>query len=583
MKIRQPIVSVLGHVDHGKTTLLDYIRGTTIVSREAGRITQHIGATEVPLDVIMKICGPLAKGKKFKVPGLLFIDTPGHHAFTTLRARGGSLADLAVLVVDIIEGVKPQTVESLKILRTYKTPFVVALNKIDRIQGWRSIKGACFHEAYNQQEECVKNDLDNRIYEFSSSLYKFGFSADRYDRIQDFQRNVALIPICAKSGEGVPDLLLILVGLAQRFLEKRLETEDCPAMGTVLEVKEERGLGPTMDVIIYRGVIRRGDTIVVGGKEPIITKVRALLKPRALDEIRDPRYNFENVAEASAAVGVKILAQDIEGAVAGAPLRVVGDDNIDDVIREVSLEAKPSIEFDPEGLFIKADAIGSLEALAKELNDKGVGIWRAEVGDVSKKDIVECSTVNNPIRRVILAFNVRILPDAELEIENRGVHVISGNIIYRLIEDYFEWYERVRKEFEMGKRIEITHPGKIKILPGCVFRQSKPAIVGVRVLGGRIRPGQRLIRDDGRVIGKIKSIQSEGKSLKEAANGQEVAIAIEGATVGRHVRVEDVLYVDIPEGDVRKLLEGNLLNDDEMEILEELIKIKRKSDQFWGI
>jgi translation initiation factor 5B len=161
--IRQPIVSVLGHVDHGKTSLLDYIRGSTVAAREAGAITQHIGATEVPINAIYNVCGELLKGKKFTLPGLLFIDTPGHHAFTTLRIRGGSLADIAILIVDINEGFKPQTYESLRILKQYKTPFIVVANKIDAISGWQKTDGIAKNRINNQRVN-VKNIFEEKIY-----------------------------------------------------------------------------------------------------------------------------------------------------------------------------------------------------------------------------------------------------------------------------------------------------------------------------------------------------------------------------------------------------------------------------------
>ena len=321
-RVRQPIVSVLGHVDHGKTTLLDAIRGCTdVASREPGRITQHIGASEVPLAAIAERCGPLVAGRQFKIPGLLFIDTPGHQAFTTLRARGGALADLAVLVVDIMEGFRPQTIESLGILKRFKTPFVVAANKVDLIQGWRDHPGQSVAASMKEQDESVLVALDERVYKLSEAFFKEGISVERYDRINDFTKNVALVPVSARYREGIPDLLLMLVGLAQRFLEDQLTTEEGPAEGTVLEVKEEKGLGKTLDAIIFSGTIRKGDTFIVGtGGKPLITKVKAILRPKPLDEIRDPRQRFDSVREVTAAAGIKISAQTLEGVVAGAPL-----------------------------------------------------------------------------------------------------------------------------------------------------------------------------------------------------------------------------------------------------------------------
>jgi len=582
--VRQPIVSVLGHVDHGKTTLLDYIRGSTVALREAGAITQHIGATEVPIDVIREMCGELLKGKDFTLPGLLFIDTPGHHAFTTLRRRGGSIADIAILIVDINEGFKPQTYESLMILKQYKTPFVVAVNKIDTITGWRKEKGI-LPERLKKQSELARSIFEEKIYDIIGTLSEHGFSSDLYSNIKDFTRNVAIVPISAKTGEGVPELLMILVGLAQRFLEKHLTIEKGPAKGTVLEVKEERGLGTTIDVIIYSGTLRATDTIAVGTRnEPVITKIKALLKPKPLDEIRDPRERFENVEEVHAACGIKISAPNLEDVIPGSPLRVVTPENRDKVIEEIKEQTELHIELDEEGAVAKADTIGSLEAIVKEAKSRNIKIRKAEVGNVSKRDIIEASATNDPLQRVILAFNVKILPEAEEEMKNHDVEVIREDVIYTLMERYEEWVYKKREEIERAKREAIPRPGMIKFLPGYVFRVSKPAIIGVRVLAGRIKPGMKLIKEDGKVVGTIKSIQSEKKSLNEAIQGQEVAISIEGPTVGRQIKEEDILYTDLPEGVVRKLKEMGDLTYDEREVLNKIIEIKRKTvDRFWGL
>ena len=575
--IRQPIVSVLGHIDHGKTQLLDSIRGSTVIEREAGRITQHIGATEVPIDVIYRICGSLLGRKRFTFPGLLFIDTPGHQAFTTLRARGGALSDLAVLVVDINEGFKPQTVESLNILKRYKTPFVVAANKIDLINGWVSEKKP-FAESYKKQVERAMDVVDEKIYEIVGKIYNYGFSSERYDRVADFTKNIAIVPISAKTGEGIQDLLMVLVGLAQRFLEKQLKTEEGPGEGTVLEVKEEKGLGPTVDVIIYNGSVKQGDTIVLGGIDrPIVTKVKALLKPKPLDEIRDPTERFKSVKNVSAASGVKISGKHLEDVIAGAPLKVVVN-NMDEVVRSIQSECKIVIETEEDGVVVKADAIGSLEGLAFELKNKGVPIKKAEVGDVSRRDVTEASTVSDPLRRAVLGFNVKVLPD----VKEGQAKLFVNNIIYKLLDDYEEWCIKRKAELEKEKRDEIIYPGKIKILEGCIFRTSKPAIVGVRVLGGRIRVGQELMRNDGKIVGKIKSIRSVEESYKEAISGKEVAIAMNAPTVGRQIKENDVLYVSIPESDVKKL-SALELTFDEKEIINEVIEIKRKEKAFWGM
>lgn len=581
MAIRQPVVSVLGHVDHGKTKLLDRIRGTSVQAREAGAITQHIGATEVPIEHIYKVCKTLIGNKKFDVPGLLFIDTPGHHSFVTLRARGGSLADLAVLVIDIREGLMPQTIESIHILRQYKTPFVIALNKVDTIQGWQCEEGRPFILSEKTQQEHTLEAFNEKLYKVIEQLSYEGISADRYDRIDDFTKAVALVPISAKEGEGVPDLLLVLIGLAQRFLETQLEKGEGPGKGTILEIKEEKGLGKTMDMILYSGTLKKGDTVAIGTRgAPLVTKIKAILKPKPLDEIRDPRDRFDSVKELHAAAGVKISCQQSDGVIAGAPILVVKGPN-DPAVKSLAEESNIKIETQEKGITIKADAIGSLEALAYEAKANNIPIRKYGVGEITRRDIVEAA-YGDKKNAVILGFNVTMSKDAEAELVNHELKVMTSQIVYQLIEDYVEWIDDSKKQTDTDKRAEFSFPAKFRILPNCIFRASKPAIVGVRVLAGRIRPGENLIGPDGRDCGRIKSIHTGEDTLKEAKQGDEVAVGIEGVTAGRQINEEDVIYVDLIGSSIKPLRELDL-NDDEKLAMDETIAIKRKDDPFWGM
>ena len=583
MTIRQPVVSVLGHVDHGKTKLLDRIRGTSVQAREAGAITQHIGATEVPIDHIYKVCGKLIGNKKFDVPGLLFIDTPGHHSFITLRARGGSLADIAVLVIDIREGLMPQTIESIKILRQYKTPFIIALNKVDTIQGWVCEEGRPFVLSERVQQAHTQEAFNEKLYAIIGDLSNEGIYADRYDRIDDFTKTVALVPISAKEGEGIPDLLLMLIGLAQKFLEQQLAKEEGPGRGTILEIKEEKGLGKTLDMILYSGVLKQGDTVALGTRgAPIVTKIKAILKPRPLDEIMDPRDKFERVKELHAAAGVKISCQNMEGVIAGAPLRVVRNER-DPAIAEMTEEASIKIELQDDGVYIKADAIGSLEALAFEAKAAGIPIRRYGMGEITRRDILETDALRgDPLNKIILAFNVKTSKEAEAALEDSGLRIFSNDVVYRLIEEYQEWLDESKRQTDTDKRSEFPFPAKFTIMPNCVFHATKPAIVGIRVLAGRLRPGLRLIGDDGRSLGRIRSLRDGEDVVKEAKQGDEVACAIDDITIGRQAKEEDLIYVDILESSIREFQKLDL-NEDEKMTLEEVIDIKRKEDKFWGM
>jgi len=584
--LRTPIVVVMGHVDHGKTTLLDKIRGTAVAEGEAGYITQHIGATEVPLNVVSDFCGSHF-GAEMQVPGLLFIDTPGHHAFTSMRSRGGSLADLAVLIVDVNEGFQPQTIESLSILKRFKTPFVVAANKMDRIGGWLPIKNAPFAKSLKAQSARVTEELDKRIYELVGELYKYGFDGDRYDRITDFTRTIGIVPISAVTGEGVPDLLMILVGLAQRFLRENLKlTASGPGIGTILEVKEERGLGTTLDVILYNGEISAGDTVIVGtARDPVVTKIRALLKPKPLAEIRSDE-RFTPVKHVVAASGIKVAAPKLENALAGSTIRVVSStEEIEALSKELRSELEAvRIDTEQEGVVLKADTIGSLEALVGELGAKKILIHYADVGPISRRDVIRAGAIKDPLLSVIMGFNVDILPDALSEIQRADVPVFSSNIIYSIIENYEQWLEEQKMRIEQERLEAVIRPGAVRLLPDCVFRQSKPAIVGVQVIGGVIRTQVNLMREDGANVGAVKGIQAHNENVGSATVGQEVAISIDGPTVGRQIHEGDILYVNIPEKHAR-IVELELkpkLSEDEREVLDNFLDIKRKKDAFWG-
>jgi translation initiation factor 5B len=586
-KIRTPIVCVMGHVDHGKTSLLDRIRGSSVVSSEVGAITQHIGATIVPIEAIRTMSGTMGK-MPINIPGLLFIDTPGHHAFTTLRARGGALADMAILVVDISQGFQPQTIEALQILRNCRTPFVIAATKIDRIHGWRVHENESFLSSFAKQNERVRTDVENKTYEIVGKLSELDFSADRFDRVSDFQRNLAIVPVSAHTGEGISDLLLIMIGLAQRYMgdELKLSVEG-PGAGTVLEVKEERGLGTTLDVILYDGTLAVGDEIAVATQgDVVVTKVRSLLKPRPMKEIL-VEDRFERVKSVAAASGIKVTAPNLEGVIAGSPFFVIRN-NRDEVEARIKKEmTEIHVNLSDEGIAIKADTIGALEALCKELEGKEIGVMRAEVGPVSRLDLIETETVKNPVFRVLLSFNTPMLPDAAEMIKNplyTQVKVFEGRVIYQLIDQYVAWRDEQKRLQEKQRFEHVVMPAKIRLLPDCVFRQSNPAVVGVRILGGKLRSDVDLIRTDGRKVGHLKTMQLRQESIREADPGLEVAISIEGATVGRQVSVGDDLFVDVPERHI-KVLEREMvktLNTSTQEILAEFTTLKRKGDPFWG-
>ncbi|MDQ1280866.1 MAG: translation initiation factor [Thermoproteota archaeon] len=590
--LRQPIVCVLGHVDAGKTSLLDKIRGSAVALREAGSMTQHIGASFFPLETLKEVCGPISAriSGQIGITGLLVIDTPGHGAFMNLRRRGGSVADIAILVVDILRGFEAQTHESLSILKDRKTPFIVAANKVDNIPGWVKHSNSTFTESFNKQDSSVQRQLNDLLYSIMGTFSRLGFRADRFDLVNDFTKNVAIVPVSAKTGEGIPELLAILIGLTQQYMQTKLIVTEGPGKGTILEVKEESGLGMTINAILYDGILRRGDIIVIGGKnKPIVTRVKAILLPKPLDEMRDPRDKFTPVDMVSAAAGVKISAPEIEDAIAGAPLYVVeADKSPEELVKLVSDEIeKVRLVTDKVGVILKADTLGSLEAVINELENNGIPVRLADVGDISRREVIEASLIKKtaPLQGAILAFNVKTLPDAEEEIKAQGIPVFYDDIIYHLIDDYNEWVKK-EKEAMIKKELEaLVHPGKIRVLSGMVFRKSKPAVFGVEVLAGCIQPLWPMLTSDGRNIGDVIQIQDNGKSISEATIGMKVAVSMKEPIVGRHFSEGDILYVSVPEKDFKEFLTKykNDLSSDDTQVLNELLEIMRKNNPFWGL
>jgi translation initiation factor 5B len=584
MVLRSPVCSVVGHVDHGKSSLLDFIRSSNIVSKEAGAITQAIGASIVPVEVIKNLCGALLKtmNRDITLPGLLFIDTPGHAAFTSLRKRGGNLADIAVVVIDVNEGVMPQTEESIKILISYKTPFIIALNKIDLIQGFKQNQSCSLIQNINQQESNIQTIVDKKLYDVVGKIHElFSLSSDRFDRVSDYTKQITIIPCSAKTGLGIPELLMTLLGLAQKYLGDKLIIElNDNAKGTILEVKDEKGLGITMDAIIYDGNLKIGDTIVLGTmNEPIVTKVKALFEPNPLAEMMDKKSKFKSVKSVYAATGVKISAKDIENVVAGMPLRSASNNDIEKIKNEILKEVKEVlIETDIEGVICKADSLGSLEAMIKLLKENNISIRKASVGNIVRKDIIdaESSLENDPLNSVVLGFNVK----AET---SDTIKIITGNIIYKILDDLVEWQKKKRNDIKIKEIDNLSKPAKIEILSGYIFRQNNPAVVGSEVLMGELKVGSDLMKE-GIVITSVKQIQSENKAISVAEKGKRIALSMNNVTIGRQVCENDILYVALTENEFRKYKEfKDYLDGDTKSLLKEIADIMRRKNPVWGV
>jgi translation initiation factor 5B len=579
----------LGHVDSGKTSLLDTIRGTGVQAREAGGITQHIGASFFPIDTIKQLTGPLyeklAKSES-PVPGLLVIDTPGHEVFANLRSRGGSAADIAIVVIDANKGFEQQTFESVEILKRRKVPFVVALNKVDMITGWRRINSSYVTEQVKAQDSSVTTMLDERIYNVVGSLSKLGYNSEGFWRVKDFTKEVAIVPVSAAKNIGIPELLAVVVGLSQQFMTKRLERREGPARGIILEIKEEIGLGPSANLVLIDGILRVGNSIIVAKRDrAVVTKIKALLLPKPLDEMRDPRDKFKPVAEVVSAAGVKITSPDLEGVLAGSPLYVLENKEEESRLRPiVEDEIKNTIvaDNDTQGVILRCDTIGSLEAIRDMLGKAEIPIQKADIGHITRRDVLAASAVKEKNRYlgVILGFNVKILDEANREAQERGIQVFSERVIYNLVRNYTDWVSYQREHEDSILFNEIPPVCRFQFMKGFVFRRNFPAVFGAEIQIGKLRQKVEVINEVGKRIGIIHQIQENGKPIDEATQGEQVAVSIKEISVGRHINEGDIFYTNLKSKEAKLLLErfSARLTPDEKSLLDKIIEMKRSSD-----
>jgi len=590
--LRQPVVVVLGHVDSGKTSLLDKIRGTAVQSREVGGITQHIGASYFPIETIKEITGKLfdqLSKSENPVPGLLVIDTPGHEVFANLRMRGGSAADIAIVVVDVNKGLEAQTIESLDILKNRKVPFVIALNKIDQISGWKKNNSILIAEQLKIQDPTILSYLDEKVYNVVGALSRLGYSSEAFWRVKDFTKELAIVPVSAVKGTGIPELLAVLVGLTQQYLSKRLERHETETKGIVLEVNDEIGLGPSANVILLDGTLKHGDRIVVAKKDSVtVTKIKALLLPKPLDEMRDPRDKFRHVDKVIAAAGLKITSPDLEGVLAGSPLYVVKSPEDEERLKSnIESEIKSAIvQTESNGVILRCDTIGSIEAITELLKKENVPIKSTDLGNITRKDVLSASAVREKDRYlgVVLGFNVKVFEDAEKEAFERKIKIFNEKIIYNLVRSYSEWvtYEKVHDDSIVFN--EIPPICKFQFLKGYVFRRNNPAVFGAEILIGKLKQKTSVINEKGKKIGIIHQIQNEGKNLEVAAKGTQVALSIKEPTVGRQINEGDVFYTDLNSREARLLLErfSDRLSEEEQEIFNFILSKKREIDPSFG-
>jgi translation initiation factor 5B len=536
-EFKSPIVCVLGHVDTGKTKLLDKIRHTNVQVGEAGGITQQIGATMFPADAINLLTTKLPNlSIIIQVPGLLIIDTPGHESFSNLRSRGSSLCDLGILVVDIMHGLEKQTLESLEILRKKNIPFIVALNKIDRMYGWKSVPNEAFITTFKQQESHTQDEFIRRAKETVLAFAEKGLNAALYYENPDPEDYINLVPTSAITGEGLPDLLGMLVNISQTTLSHKIKFRP-QLQATVMEVKVIEGLGTTIDVILANGILKEDDNFVIAGfNGPIVSNIRALLTPMPMKEMRvKGEYLHHKMLYGS--MGAKISAHGLEEAMAGSPLFVSSSpDDIPSLCEEVQKDVAQVFSYinkKGKGVHVQASTVGSLEALLEFLKESKIPVCSVSIGPVYKKDIMKAQGQIEKLKRreyaTVLAFDVKVTPEGQEYAEQVGVKIFAADIIYHLFDRFTEYVKQIRDEEKAaeGKGKDAVFPCVLKIVQ--VFRVKDPIIIGVDVLGGVVKIGTPLcIPEKGNlIIGKVQSIEFNKKPLNEAKTSTgSVAIKI---------------------------------------------------------
>ncbi len=576
-KIRQPIVTVCGHVDHGKTSILDSLRGSSVQASESGGITQKISFTQYPSEQLKLTCPLIEKsGIKLDIPGFLFIDTPGHAAFTNLRKRGGSLADLAVLVIDINDGIKPQTAEVIQILKHNKTPFIIALNKIDNLSGWTK-KDEDLKKNIESQPLNVKQNFDEKFYTLLGSFSNLGFDVDLFYNINDFSKKIALVPCSAKTGEGIPELIMVLCGLSQKYLSEKLILNE-GAKGVILEVKKDKAKSYA-EAILYDGQLTKKDEIAVSSfsGEPIISKIRVL------EEIEPLSSRFKPKEEVTASTGLRLQLVSKEEILSGMPfISFKGDkEKIKEMFKK---ELAENIQTQKQGIIAKADSLGSLEALLLLLGQSNIPVVKAGIGNINKSDLISAraNLEINELDAIVVGFNVGI--DDETKEIQKNIKILMHDVIYKLIEDLAEYRNGKRKEIEKKRLMGLTVLCKLKILPQYVFRNTKPAIFGVKIEVGKLISNLNLIDNKNEKIGRVKNIQSENKSVNGASEGLEVAISIPGINFERQMKDRSYLYTDISESQFKNFKKNkDLLSSNELSLLQEIAEIKRTKKADWGI
>ena len=580
-RLRAPIVCVLGHVDAGKTKILDKLRHSNVQLGEAGGITQQIGATFIPIENIQSHISKIDERfhTKTRIPGILLIDTPGHASFTNLRSRGSSLCDIAVLILNIDKGIEKQSVESLDLLRMRKTPFIIALNQIDRTYNWRRFDWSGFEDSYRKQKDQQKRLFDEKVEQNKMQFIKNNINAELYYKNTNMKEYVNMVPTSAITGEGLPDLLGLLVYLTDNYLIRQITYKE-EVKCSILEVKVLETIGTTIDVVLVNGTIHVGDKIVIGGLlGPIKTVVKIILLPKPMKEMR-VKCEYERYDEISGAIGVKIFCPDLENALAGSPLYVYKtEEEAEHYCNEISKDFNSIVQKylnkKGKGIMVQASTLGSLEAILTFLNEQKVEVAVVGVGNLNKKDVIKLQIKHaedeNVMKEdlVILCFDNKVLPEAQKVADENGIKIFVDDIIYHLFDKFIEFKNKSILERKKEKEKEAIFPCSLKTV--MFINKKDPLIIGVSVTEGVLKIGTPIYCVEKNLpLGVVESIEREKKPINNVRpNDGDVAIRIKVAdsslAAGRHFDESSTYVSQITRNSINALknyFREDMTNDD---------------------
>ena len=571
-ELKSPVVSFMGHVDAGKTSLMDCIRGTKIQSGEAGGITQSIGSSFVPIEHVRDITKNI-KGKfavEHNIPGLLIVDTPGHSAFSSMRDRGSSLCDIAILVIDINKGIQPQTEESIKMLKEKKVPFIVAATKIDMIYGWEDSKEMNLRKVMKNQEESTTQILISMLEDLKYELSKFDIDAVFYFNNKNPSKTYSIIPISTQTNEGLTDLLSLMVYISQNWMSNKITYQD-NLDATIMESILEPKLGWVLDVILSNGTIKVGDKIAVTSKDGSkIATIRNILTPPQLTQDRN-KVSWKSNTSVRASQGVRIIGSNLENCIAGSSIFEVKGSESDalDLATQEYQKFWKSFEWDKEGVCLVAPTIGELDAAYNLLKEENIPMMKGEISNFGKKSIESYASMLEEIKnkedRVILYFNSKPMTGKQEEEYNKickdnNITLLHHMVIYQLIEQYND----IKKKFHEERKKELSETGdaifpcELMVLKDHVYMKggNDDILFGIKVKAGRLLKGTPLVTDKNVSLGKVISIQKNHKELNEAKLREEVCIRIKGennSLYGRHFDYKDKVISNITRNSIDEL------------------------------